>query len=58
MKVKAYLSIGYSNADQEETIDIDDSEIEGMTEKERDEYINEVVQCWADNYIEVGWNLD
>ena len=56
MKVKAYLCIGYANADRDETVEIDDEELEDMTEDEKNAFISECVQDWADEYIEVGWN--
>jgi hypothetical protein len=58
MKIKATLGIGFCKADRETEIDIDDDELEGMTEEEQNEYINETVQTWADNYIDIGWEKE
>ena len=55
MKVKAYLSIGFANADQEDEVEIDDEELEGLSPEERERIIGEHVKQWADNYIEWGW---
>jgi hypothetical protein len=55
MKVNAYLSIGYPAADHSDIIEVPDDELEGLSEDRRDEVINEYVQDWADNYIQVGW---
>lgn len=58
MKIKARLGIGFCGADRKTEINIDDEEIEGMTEEEQNEYINDTVQAWADNYIDIGWERE
>jgi len=55
MKIEAYLSIGFATANHEEIIEIPDEDLEGLTKEEKDDYINECVQEWADNYIEIDW---
>lgn len=56
MKVKVYLSIGYSNeASRNDTLEIFDEEIEGLTDDQKEEYIMNSVKEWADNYIEYGY---
>lgn len=57
MKVELYLSIGYANANREETIFIPDDVAEGMTEKEIEEYLDEYLEDWANNYIETGYRI-
>lgn len=52
MKIKVKLSIGFYGADHEEVIEIDDSDLEGFTEDDKDEYLQEITAEWADNYIE------
>lgn len=54
IKVNVYLSIGYANANKEDTLEIELEE--GMTEKEEDKEISEQVQMWAENYIDMGWS--
>ena len=56
MKIKATLSIGFCQAIRKTEIEINDEELEGMTEDEKNEYIQETVNAWADNYIEINWN--
>lgn len=56
MKIKAHLSIGYSNARQDEIIEIPDEDLRGMTQEQRSDYVNDCVQEWADNYIETWWD--
>lgn len=41
MKVKLNISTGYAGADYEDEVEINDSEPEGMSEEEKEEYINE-----------------
>lgn len=41
MKAKLKISTGYAGADYEDEVEIDDSEFEGMSEEEKEEYINE-----------------
>lgn len=40
MKIKLNISTGYAGADYEDEVEIDDSELEGMSEEEKEEYIN------------------
>lgn len=40
MKAKLNISTGFAGADYEGEIEIDDSEFEGMSEEEKEEYIN------------------
>lgn len=55
MKIEMGLSIGLVGATREEVIEIDDEEFEGIG-MSREEYIDEIVQDWANNYIEIYWN--
>jgi hypothetical protein len=56
MKIKVHLSIGYVTADQEDTIDVPDEELEGLSDTMKDKVIEEWVQEWANNYIETWWD--
>ena len=49
MKIKATLSIGFTNAKHEEILDIPD----GVLETEYFDWVQE----WANNYIELGWEV-
>jgi hypothetical protein len=55
MKVKFFLSIGIPTATQEEVIEIDPEHIEGMTEREIEDYLNPYAADWSQNYIELDW---
>lgn len=52
--VKLELSIGYAGAIRKETEEIDDELWESMNDKERADYLDEVAQEWADNYISIS----
>ncbi|BFH70614.1 hypothetical protein J27TS7_57920 [Paenibacillus dendritiformis] len=54
-KFKFYVSTGYVGSQREEIVEIDDAELEGMTEDERADYLNEVWQDWQWNNIYGGW---
>lgn len=54
MKIKVKLSIGYPGAIWEDTIDVDDEEIEGLSSDEVEEVIDEAATSWAANYIEIS----
>lgn len=41
MKVKLNISTRFAGADYEDEIEIDDSELERMSEEEKEDYINE-----------------
>lgn len=47
MEIKAILSIGYPTAKHTGIIEVDDNAT--------DEDIDEEVQIWANNYIDIGW---
>lgn len=55
MNFKVRLSIGYPTACREGVIKIDDSELENLTEEERENVIGHYTQEWANNYIELYW---
>lgn len=57
MKIKVKLSIGYCNADQDDILEIDDSELEGLTDAQRESYLMEQTKEWANNYIEYWYEV-
>lgn len=57
MKVKVYLSIGYANANREEILDIDESGLEGLSEEERDKAIQEDVDQWMWDRVDLNWEI-
>lgn len=46
MKVKLNISTGYVGADYEDEVEIDDSKLEGMSEEEKEDYINKEYVEW------------
>ncbi len=52
MKIKVKLTIGYSTADHEDILEIDDSELEGLTLEECTKYLEQETAEWANEYIE------
>ncbi|NGP58168.1 hypothetical protein FLT15_07115 [Paenibacillus thiaminolyticus] len=55
-KFKFSVSTGYVGSRREEIVEIDDAELDGMTEDERANYLNEYWQDWLWNgNIDGGW---
>lgn len=52
--IKMNLSIGYAGADRNDEEYIDDEEWEAMTEKERNQLLDELSTDWANNFIEIA----
>lgn len=50
MKVNVTLSIGYPSAQHEDVLELDDN----VTDAE----IDQEVQDWANNYIEIDWSKE
>lgn len=56
MKVKSNISTGFAGADYEGKVEIDDSELEGMSEEEKEDYINkEYVEPFLYEHIEAWY---
>lgn len=55
MKFLLYVETGFVGGRYEEEIEIDDEEYNGMTEKERRKYLNELATEFMNNQIECGW---
>ena len=59
MKVKMMLGIGYSNANQEEIIDVDDDDYNACeTQEDKDNLLHEYWVDWSNNYIDGGWVIE
>lgn len=54
-KYKFYASLGYTNAKREEDVDIPDEELEGLSEEEREKYIQEEYDNWLGNTGDFGF---
>ena len=57
MKIKVRLSIGYPTATHDDIIHIAEDEFEGMTEEQKDEALFCYANEWAQNYIELGYDV-
>ena len=56
MKIRIKVSTGYVGSDSEDYIEIDECELEGMSEKEKDDYINEqAFEYMIMNMIDWTW---
>lgn len=56
MKVRLRIDTGFAKAQYEEDIEIDDSEFEGMSEEEKEEYITkEYVEPFLYEHIEAWY---
>lgn len=56
MIIRAKLSIGFPGAMQEDDIEIEDEELEGMTETQKEQYLDEQVGLWANQLIEYWYD--
>lgn len=54
MKVKIKASICVYGANREAIVDVSDEEIDGMSEQEIENYLDEYVREWANNFIEIS----
>lgn len=55
-KYKFYVTTGFVGAMREEVIEIPDEELEGMSEEEKSDYINEnFFQDWLVNHADMGF---
>lgn len=57
MKIEVHLGIGYAGANHDDILEIDDSELEGMDKEEIRNYLDECVNEWAWNYIDIGYRV-
>lgn len=54
-KFKFSLTIGYPTAMEVDTIEIDDSELVDLSPEDRKKYIQEALEEWAGNYVEMWY---
>jgi hypothetical protein len=54
-KYTFYVSTGYAGASKEETVEIPDEDLEGKTEKEIEEIVQEEYDAWVNNNAELSW---
>ncbi|ALA12472.1 hypothetical protein ABNB59_14685 [Paenibacillus larvae] len=55
MKIKYKLSIGYPAACREDVIEIEDEELEGLSEEEAADRIFDIVNESAQDFISLSW---
>ena len=53
-QVKLTLGIGFAGANHEETIEIPDEELEGLTGDEKNAVLDDYWKDWSANYIDGG----
>ncbi|MFB0847301.1 DUF7167 family protein [Paenibacillus oleatilyticus] len=54
-KFKFTIYSPYVGANVVEEVEIDDSELEGLSEEERHDYLNTVCKEWMEQTVEFGW---
>ena len=58
MKIKVTLGIGLSGCYQTAILEIDDDDIAACeTDDEREELFSEYAMQWANNYIDIGYEI-
>ena len=56
VKIRFSIKPKWENNYITDDLEIDDSELKGMTDEERSEYIDDEVKEWAFNYIDIFWS--
>lgn len=56
MKIKAGVSTGYVGSHREKVLEIDDEDLEGLSQDEKDAICQEVAEQWLWNTINFGWS--
>lgn len=57
MEVKFYVNTNKVGSEVEETLFIEEDEIEDMSESEINDYIHDMYKDWLPNNIEQGWEI-
>jgi hypothetical protein len=55
IKVQVSLGIGISNAYHEDVLEISEDELEGLNDEEIETHIQDYVNTWANNYIQLDY---
>lgn len=58
MIVKFHASIGLSNCYHEEDIEIDDDDIKDMSESQLNEFLDEELEGWVQNFMDMSWSIE
>ena len=54
-KFKFYVSTGYVRSERSEIIEIDDEELDDLSEVEKGKLINELYEDWLWENVNTGW---
>jgi len=57
MKVKLWCTNGMCGGKRDEVIEVTDSEVEGMNEEEREEYLVQCAYDFMNNHIDYGFEV-
>jgi len=57
MIVKAHLNVGFVGAEHEAEIEIDDEEVENLSDMERDVLIEQEVMIWVNRHLNIDWEV-
>lgn len=57
IKVKFFVGVGLWKANQEEIVIIEDKNLDITDKDEVDSYLNEYLRDWANNYIQMGYEI-
>lgn len=57
MKIEVSVGTRYVGSEVRDTIEIDDEEVEDMTETQRDDYLDEIAREWMFDEIDYGWKI-
>jgi stress-induced morphogen len=55
MKIKGFISLNLVGCEQSEEIEIDDADVEGMTEQKREDYIYEQLRDVLYQYVDMWY---
>ena len=54
MRIKVFINTGFANAKHEDVIEVPNEDWNGMTEKEREDFLDEEAEMFMANLIEAG----
>ena len=57
ININVHLTIGYRGATHDDTLQVDKSELQGLSDNEIADRLNEITQEWANEYIEYFWEM-
>lgn len=57
MKIKGYISLNLVGCEQSETFEIDDADLEGLSDEEREDFIYEELRAVLYQYIDMWYEV-